>query len=257
LQKWTRDQAANWPKIQPAVGTHLMFSPEPKFWEQLRSAGVDERQFLRNLLAKTMKDFADWRRQIHGPGRSLGWVAGTHVHADGAGRHPHIHLVVLKRDEMGKEVDWSVSALKGRNGRKEEPDPVRAIKQFFTRHAEKEYAKAIDRHKVQENEREAGAQFKPTQTEKKAPSPSPQPVRASSLGCHLHAVASVMRPLLPPGAWQIEKEVGAMLRIIGYLQQIGVRSLPATTPSLSLNRLRATVAGVRARIRGPQLEPGL
>ncbi len=141
LRRWTAHRSGRWPKLREAVGTHLVFSPEPKLWEALRKAGVNERSFLKTVLVKTMKEFGDWRRQIHGVGHTLGWVAGTHVRMDGADKHPHIHVVVLKRDEAGKRVDWSVSSLKGHRERAHEPDPLRVIKRLF----EKNVAKVCQR----------------------------------------------------------------------------------------------------------------
>ncbi len=139
LRRWTTTRPERWPKLREAVGTHLVFSPEPKLWANLRSVGVNERSFLKTALTATMKDFSDWRRQIHGPGHAIGWIAGTHVRLDGADKHPHIHVVVLKRDEAGKRVDWSVSSLKGHHQRAHEPDPLRVIKQLFEKNVAKTY----------------------------------------------------------------------------------------------------------------------
>jgi hypothetical protein len=116
LRKWTSQRPEKWPELKKAAGTHLLFSPDPKVWPSLRATGGDERHFLRSVLTQTMKDFSDWRRKQIGTGHSLGWVAGTHVLANGADRHPHIHVAILKRDEAGKEVDWSVSEVRGRRG---------------------------------------------------------------------------------------------------------------------------------------------
>lgn len=145
LRKWTEKRPENWPKLQKAVGTHLVFSPDPKIWEELRARGLDEREFLKEVLNGTMKDLQDWRRKELGPGHSLGWVAGTHVSQNGADRHPHIHVVVLKRDESGRETDWSVSALKGRAGRRQEPDPLTKAKKLFQMNTEKTYERYVGR----------------------------------------------------------------------------------------------------------------
>lgn len=138
IQAWTKSRPEKWPELRPAAGTHLIFSPDPKMWKAFRAKGLDERTVLRSILSRTMKDFADWRRNLYGPGHSIGWTAGTHVLADGAERHPHIHLIVLKRDESGKEVDWSVSSLRGRTGRND-PDPLLELKRLFTKNVEKEF----------------------------------------------------------------------------------------------------------------------
>jgi hypothetical protein len=140
VRKWVKDQPGSWPELKKAAGTHLVFSPDPKIWQNLRARGMDERDTLKTILSRTMKDFSDFRRKEHGIDHTLGWVAGTHVHANGADRHPHIHLVVLKRDESGKEVDWSVSNLKGRAG-KSDPDPLKELKRLFEKNVEKEIAR--------------------------------------------------------------------------------------------------------------------
>ncbi|MDD2709240.1 MAG: hypothetical protein PHV34_14735 [Verrucomicrobiae bacterium] len=138
LRAWIRNQPGSWPELRPAAGTHLILSPDPQIWPALRAKGMDERQVLNNILGHTLREFADWRRKQFGPGHSLGWVAGTHVRSDGADRHPHIHLVVIKRDESGREVDWSVSCLKGHRGKTSQPDPMRELKRLFAKHVQKE-----------------------------------------------------------------------------------------------------------------------
>jgi hypothetical protein len=141
LRKWVAGRKESWPTLDPAAGTHLVFSPEPRMWDILRAQGADERIILRQIIHATMKEFGDWRRELNGPGHSLGWVAGTHVVANGADRHPHIHLVVLKRDQAGKEVDWSVTSLKGMSPGKPDNDPLSEIKRLFSKHVEKEFQK--------------------------------------------------------------------------------------------------------------------
>ncbi|MDD2710112.1 MAG: hypothetical protein PHV34_19180 [Verrucomicrobiae bacterium] len=297
IHKWTQEQRENWPELRKAVGTHLVFSPEPKYWEKLRAAGLDERQFLRNLLSKTMKDFADWRRDVYGPDHSIGWVAGTHVEADGADKHPHIHVVVLKRDESGKEVDWSVSSLKGCKGRND-PDPIKSIKDFFAKHAEKEYAKATNQTRTQTKNREKVFGRDSAHTQEKASAASAQadippsdkeaekngashedlkwdfarskeqsgpgkdfkpPLssrnRQAKVGLHLCAVTSALRPLLPPEAWQINREIGAIVRIISHFRQTTQTQNPQM-PNISLASLRASISAFHARVQGPQLAPG-
>lgn len=150
LRQWTEENPSiKWPELREAVGTHLVLSPEPKLWKSLRSAGMHDRKFLHDVLQKTMKEFSDWRRHLHGPGRTLGWIAGTHVDANGADKHPHLHLIVLKRDASGKSVDWSVSSLRNRRGREAEPDPVQTFKRLFKKHVEREYARALEKSPFQ------------------------------------------------------------------------------------------------------------
>jgi hypothetical protein len=143
LRAWIRNQPGAWPELRPAAGTHLILSPDPQIWPALRAKGMDERHVLNNILGRTLQEFADWRRKQFGPGHSIGWVAGTHVRADGADRHPHIHLVVIKRDEAGHEVDWSVSCLKGHRGRSSQPDPMRELKRLFAKHIQKEQERLL------------------------------------------------------------------------------------------------------------------
>jgi len=64
LRRWTLSRNENWPALRKAVGTHLVFSPDPKMWETVRDAGMDERHFPQSILLRTMKDFSDWRRQL-------------------------------------------------------------------------------------------------------------------------------------------------------------------------------------------------
>lgn len=202
VRRWTQDRAEKWPELREAVGTHLVFSPDPKSWVQLRAAGIDERDFLKMVLSKTMKDFSDWRRDLHGPGHSLGWVAGSHVEADGADRHPHIHVVVLKRDEAGKEVDWSVSSLKGRKGREDEPDPLKSIKGFFKKNVEKEF------------ERATGHSLHASPPPPKKESGIRPKMKGFSEG--LRATHKAMKPFFPKV--RTSTQLGTMLRIIGTVQ---------------------------------------
>ncbi len=150
LKGWTDRHRASWPKLNPAVGTHLLFSPHPQVAQKLRLVGHDERAFLRSVMAETMKDFGDWRRKHLGQGHSLGWVAGSHIKEEGADGHPHMHLVVLKRDESGHEVDWSVSRLKGCKASVKSPDPIRAIKRLFAKNIQQTLERAVGKELAQE-----------------------------------------------------------------------------------------------------------
>ncbi|MCC7518000.1 MAG: hypothetical protein IT578_02320 [Verrucomicrobiae bacterium] len=215
LREWTRNRPEKWPALRAAAGTHLVFSPDPAIWASLRAKGADEREVLRHVLAGTLKEFADWRREQHGPGHSLGWVAGTHVHADGADRHPHIHLVVLKRDESGREVDWSVSRLKGHAGRERqaEPDPLQTIKRIFSKHVEKE----LQRH------RDPAIAAAPVRTTPRVVSERSAP-DLHRLGNALRSAARALRyhsehqffPILPG---QGAHSIGLALRMMGALQR--------------------------------------
>lgn len=201
VRRWTMDRDENWPQLRSAVGTHLVFSPDPKIWVELREAGIDERKFLHLVLTHTMKELSDWRRKVHGPGHSMGWVAGSHVDADGADKHPHIHVFVLKRDEAGSEVDWSVSVLKGRKGREEEPDQLRETKRLFKKNVEKAYERMVNRGSAQ------------------APSLAgrgihqlPPPVKRFALG--LRAAAAALWPYRSNSAAERTiSEIGALIRI--------------------------------------------
>ncbi len=155
LRKWISHEPdkEKWPAVEPAAGTHLVLSPDPKVFQTLRERGGDERLFLKHVLAETMKEFSDWRRGHFGTGHSLGWVAGTHVRDNGADKHPHVHLVVLKRDEAGKAVDWSVTNLKGRHGRSD-PDPMLELKRVFSKQVEKVAERTLGKSVAQELQRE-------------------------------------------------------------------------------------------------------
>jgi len=123
VRRWIKERSENhpsqgdaslkWPELKRAAGTHLVLSPDPKIWQAIRATGLDERLFLKTVATQTMKDFSDWRRNLVGTGHVLGWVAGTHVRDNGADRHPHIHLVVMKRDdaEQGNARLWSLPDL--------------------------------------------------------------------------------------------------------------------------------------------------
>jgi len=199
----------------------------------------------------------------------LGWMAGSHVQASGADRHPHIHLVVLKRDADGKEVDWSVSSIKGRKGRETEPDPLKEIKRLFKKNVEKEYQKVKDREaetaffvqkntgKRSEKKKEAPdatENFSKEPHEKKVEpdtgkDPYPTPVRLKNaiqrfrvkdrhfrLMQGLRSLSSIMRPYYPRGvAGQVMSEIGAMIRI-GRAIQSGASQLP----NLSFFRAKMT-----------------
>lgn len=143
VRKWISARSEKWPERRDAAGMHIVFSPDPKVWESFRAAGLDDRLVLRSILTQTMKEFSDWRRKEHGKNSSLGWVAGTHVIAKGAEKHPHIHLVILKRDEFGNEVDLSTSTLKGKAATTNSPDPLRELKRLFAKNVFKELEKVI------------------------------------------------------------------------------------------------------------------
>lgn len=206
LRRWTVEQTATpWPGLRRAVGTHLMLSPEPALWKELRGFGMDERSFLHTVLRQTMKEFTDWRRETYGNGRTLGWIAGTHVKLNGANRHPHVHLVVLKRDLMGKEVDWSVSALRQRKGREHEPDPVHTLKRLFQKHVEKEFAKAMERNLSHAQER------------------TPTGWRFERFKRVLRAAKNTLKIFYPRSFGGRESgELGAMLRLMSELRQAQV-----------------------------------
>ncbi|MCC7518286.1 MAG: hypothetical protein IT578_03775 [Verrucomicrobiae bacterium] len=160
LRKWTKERDESWPELRRAAGIHLVFSPDPRIWPSLRAAGRDERFCLRTILAQTMKEFSDWRRKQLGPGHTLGWVAGTHVVANGADRHPHIHVVMLKRDEAGREVNCSVANLKGHQGR-DAPDPVRELKRLFAKSVERELERTLGPSAVRELDKMPSAKAPP------------------------------------------------------------------------------------------------
>ena len=212
VREWTRTRPEKWPTLCAAAGTHLVFSPDPAIWNAVRAKGADEREVLRHVLAATLKEFSDWRREQHGPGHALGWVAGTHVHADGADRHPHIHLVVLKRDESGREVDWSVSRLKGHAGR-EEPDPLQTIKRFFAKHVEKELQRhldpAVSRLPSREVQRAASERGTPDLHRLSGV------LRAAARALHHHSEHHFF-PILPG---QGSRGIGLALRMMGALQR--------------------------------------
>ncbi len=201
LRQWTSKRPENWPELRKAVGTHLVFSPEPKLWASLRDAGIDERSFLRSVLTSTMKEFSDWRREMHGAGHSLGWIAGSHVRTDGADRHPHIHVVVLKRDESGKEVDWSVSSLKGHKTREHEPDPLRTIKRLFEKNVEKAY------------ERFTGKELSNSSARDYQDRPKP-PLRRLARGLRTAAWTLRRSSICHP-----RTELGAMIRLMSQIQR--------------------------------------
>jgi hypothetical protein len=220
LRKWVNQRPEKWPKLRKAVGTHLVFSPDPKVWPAIRGAGADERLFLRKVLNQTLKEFSDWRRKQVGKGHSLGWVAGTHVQANGADRHPHIHVVILKRDSAGLEVDWSVSFLKGRK-EKDDPNPLSEVKKLFAKNVEKELGKVISKQAVAELEMD------PLKNPEKAPSTLQSFTQKVSehvrnLGKKLKPVSLAMRtyrPVLPGVFMGRRSEMGSILRLAALIQR--------------------------------------
>lgn len=255
LRRWTMARNESWPELRKAVGTHLVFSPDPKMWEAVRDAGMDERHFLQSILLGTMKDFADWRRKIHGPGHSLGWVGGTHVERDGADRHPHIHVVVLKRDEAGHEVDWSVSALKGRKGRESEPDPLLTVKQLFKKNVEKELGRWFSKEQVAALHNPELKRVTPpfSQAQLNAiRNPSPQ-LRKFARG--VRAVAYAMRSIYGFTATSPQSEFGAMMRII-----VAIGRLSQERQQEAYGRIREASRRYRVMAKGVsqenELEPG-
>lgn len=218
LRRWTMERSESWPELRKAVGTHLVFSPDPVMWVAVRDNGLDERLFLQSILSHTMKDFSDWRRQLYGPGRSLGWVSGTHVVKDGADRHPHVHLVVLKRDESGHEVDWSVSALKGRKGRESEPDPLQEVKRLFKKNVEKELSRSLGKEQAAsllnpELKKESSffSQAHPKAIQNLSP-------RFLQFARKMRSVAYAMRSIYGPLRTTPKSEFGTMLRIAATIQ---------------------------------------
>ncbi len=255
LRRWTMERNESWPELRKAVGTHLVFSPDPKMWAAVRGTGMDERHFLQSILLRTMKDFADWRRQIHGPGHSLGWVGGTHVQKDGADCHPHIHVVVLKRDEAGHEVDWSVSALKGRKGRENEPDPLQTVKRLFKKNVEKELSRWLGKEQVAallnpDLEREPPAFSRAPHSAIQNPSP-----RLRRLARGMRAAAYAMRSIYGFSATSHQSELGAMLRIVAAIQrQSQARQREAYGQIFEASRRYKTMA--KGFSQENELEPG-
>lgn len=240
MRRWICTRPEKWPELRPAVATHLVFSPEPKLWESLRTRGVDERYFLRTVLVQTMKEFSDWRRQLYGQGHSLGWVAGTHVKKDGSNHHPHIHVVVLKRDEAGREVDWSVSSLKGRRGREHEPDPLNAIKRLWKKNVEKAY------------ERSTGQQISPTSCFQQQQHPIRLTPKLREFSRGLRAVSYVMRPFYSQN-FSAGGDLGAMLRIVGQIQRQRHSNLQNNNQP-NFPQLRKTIAQFLSRSHQPEPE---
>ncbi len=254
LRAWTETRSENWPKLRQAVGTHLVLSPEPRLWETLRGAGIEERTFLKRILAETMKDFADWRRQIHGPGRGVGWVAGTHA-ADENERHPHIHLIILKRDEDGREVDMS-GALKNRKGREKEPDPLETLKARFTKNVEREFERStgLKPEQVEQKQRARIGQEPHGSERVFSPSPTrsrPSAARLTRLSRGLKAASMVMRPYF--SGVSAGGDLGAMLRIIGAIQRL---RRPSATPRLSVRYFRQQVREMLTRDADRSHQPG-
>lgn len=253
LRTWILSQPGSWPELRPAAGMHLILSPDPRIWLALRAKGLDERHVLNTILGRTLKEFADWRRKQFGPGHSIGWVAGTHVQADGADRHPHIHLVIIKRDENGKEVDFSVSCLKGHRGRTSQPDPMRELKRLFSKHVEKERERLFGEKPI----------IQPRREPSRGPSDDFKRHLARGLRRVTRAFRAVSRIIQPSRRRQTlsvghSSGWGALLRMTAIAQaRVSNRSLqPSPLPCRSL---RQTVCGI---LRGlsrstPGFEPSL
>jgi hypothetical protein len=258
LRKWIAERPDKWPKFQKAVGTHLVFSPDPKIWPSLRAAGADERHFLRCTLTQTFKDFSDWRRKLVGTDHSLGWVAGTHVHANGADRHPHIHVIILKRDEAGKEVDWSVSELKGRKG-DHDPDPLKEIKRLFAKNVQKQLELILGKEAVASFDIEKQPNQSPT-----IPRSSAETWRISerlrALGKGLKATSLAMRsyrPLIPGRIMGKRSEMGSMLRLVALFHRNSRNKGIGIDSDISILRQKIHSLFHSPSLQTPNLQPEL
>jgi len=259
LRPWVKERGEAWPELRRAAGIHLGFSPDPRIWPALRAAGRDERYCLRTILAQTMKEFSDWRRQQLGPGHSLGWVAGTHVVANGADRHPHIHLVILKRDEAGREVNCSVANLKGHLGR-DAPDPVRELKRLFGKSVERELERALGPSAVRELEKMPSAKPPPplpsVQREKGRVDP-----RLRHLARGLRAVLAATRSNYGRSyaQWNPTVELGSTIRLAALVSKTMASGKPARSPepdirvSSFLKRFRDYFRGKGSSSPGPKI----
>lgn len=223
VRRWIKERPENhpsqgdfsrkWPELKRAAGTHLVLSPDPKIWQAIRATGLDERLFLKTVATQTMKDFSDWRRNLIGTGHALGWVAGTHVRDNGADRHPHIHLVVMKRDEAGKELDWSVSCLKGHQGRTD-PDPMKELKRAFGKNVERHLERMVGKENVPSREQDRSREnVSRHQSLDRQLSPA---LRSLARGLRaIETATQTNRPSSSSDPWaQIAREVGAMMRFI-------------------------------------------
>jgi len=256
LRTWASQGHEKWPQLRPAAGVHLVFSPDPKIWPSLCAAGVDERIFLRSVVSRTMKEFSDWRRKELGPGHLLGWVAGTHVEANGANRHPHLHLVVLKRDEAGREVDLSVTSLKGHHG-KDDPDPLQELKRLFEKSIERELGRFVSRETVMALEKSHDPTVPQTSVLYRIQATIPFRHRLRRLARGLQAVFRVMKSphkgSFPNAA---PTQAGTALRFLGLIQTggLGQRITPSFDPVLTLASLLRGVRAYRPAPIFPTLE---
>ncbi|MCC7518027.1 MAG: hypothetical protein IT578_02455 [Verrucomicrobiae bacterium] len=244
LRAWAKERGDAWPELRRAAGIHLVFSPDPRIWPALRAAGRDERYCLRTILAQTMKEFSDWRRKQLGPGHSLGWVAGTHVVANGADRHPHIHVVILKRDEVGREVNCSVANLKGHLGR-EASDPVRELKRLFGKSVERELERALGPSAVRELDKMPSA---------KSPPPLPAiPRERGRIDPRLRHLARGLREALAAtrsahgrshDPWNPAVELGSTIRLAALVSKTVSSRKPVRSPAPDLS-----LSSISQRIR--------
>ena len=219
VREWSKERREAWPELRRAAGIHLVFSPDPRIWPFLRAAGRDERFCLRTMLAATMKEFSDWRRKQLGLGHTLGWVAGTHVVANGADRHPHIHVVILKRDEAGREVNCSVANLKGCQGR-DAPDPVRELKRVFAKSVERELERALGPSAVRElNQMPSGKSPAPPLSIQRERRNEPRQLRHLARG--LRAALAAMRANrgLSYGPGNLAFELGSAIRFAALVSK--------------------------------------
>ena len=223
---------------------------------------LDERLFLKTVITQTMKEFSDWRRKQLGCNHSLGWVVGTHVEANGADRHPHIHLVVLKRDEIGKEVDWSVSSLKGRV-EKTDPDPMKELKRVFGKNVEKH----LERMLGKENDLSRVPTRLPVISQKKKDLVHrflPNLYRVRFLGRSLRAVFYVMQShqrFTPDMITQNRNHIGAILRFVALarrnteIKHSREVSLPEITISDIQQKIRQLFHRQKEKSLDMELEP--
>lgn len=245
VRQWIKSREEKWPELLPAAGTHLVFSPDPHIWPSLRAAGVDERIFLKSVNARTMKEFSDWRRKELGLGHSLGWVAGTHVDKNGADGHPHLHLVVLKRDEAGREVDLSVTSLKGHQV-KDGPDPLAELKRLFEKSIERELGRFVNRETIMALEKPQEPGAAKTSAPYRTQTTFPFRYKLRLLARGLQAVFRVMKPPNKGGfSTTLPYQAGTALRFLGLARTGGFRRgrTPMFDPAVTLASI---LRGVRA-----------
>lgn len=259
LRPWAKELGESWPELQRAAGIHLVFSPDPRIWPSLRAAGRDERFCLRTVLAQTMKEFSDWRRKQLGPGHTLGWVAGTHVAVNGADRHPHIHVVMLKRDEAGREVNCSVANLKGHQGR-DAPDPVRELKRLFAKSVERELERTFGPSAVRELNKMPSAKSPPPLTAILRERLN-DPRRLRHLARGLRAVLAATRSNYGRSyaQWNPTVELGSAIRLAALVSKTMSSGKPVRSPepdicvSSFLKRFRDYFRGKGPSSPGPKI----